>query len=109
MLHTTDQKFAALADPTRRALLARLSQGAATVGELSAPLDMSQPNVSRHLKILTEAGLITREVQAQYRVYRLAPDALDGIDAWIARLRTALEANYDRLDTVLFDMQNRKS
>lgn len=77
--------------------------------DLAAPLPMSQPNVSRHLRILTEAGLITREVRAQKRVYRLAPDALSGVDDWLGELRQGLEASYNRLDQVLRQMQTRKN
>lgn len=98
--------FSALADPTRRAILARLASGEATVMELARPFRMSQPAVSRHLKVLENAGLILRRVEGTRRPCRLAPAAVDEIDRWLAMLRTALSANYDRLDTVLSALSN---
>ena len=97
--------FAALADPTRRAILARLAGGEATVKELAEPFDMTQPAISRHLKVLEGAGLITRRVEGTKRPCRLAPAAVDEIDQWLAMLRQALSANYDRLDDVLAAMK----
>jgi DNA-binding transcriptional ArsR family regulator len=96
-----DAGFAALADPTRRAILERLSQGEATVNELVAPLPISQPAVSRHLRVLEQAGLIQRRVDGTRRPCRLAPGALDRLDEYLAMLRKALEANYGRLDDLL--------
>lgn len=96
-----DLAFSALADPTRRAILTRLASGEATVMELARPFRMSQPAVSRHLKVLENAGLILRRVEGTRRPCRLAPAAVDEIDRWLAMLRTALSANYDRLETVL--------
>ena len=96
-----DSTLLALADPTRRAILARLSRGEATVTELAAPFDMSQPAVSHHLKVLEQAGLITRSRKGTSRPCRLAPEGLTGVEAWLARLRTALERNYERLDDLL--------
>ena len=101
-----DATFSALADPTRRAILARLASGEATVMELARPFRMSQPAVSRHLKVLENAGLILRRVEGTRRPCRLAPAAVDEIDRWLAMLRTALSANYDRLDTVLSALSN---
>lgn len=101
-----DAAFSALADPTRRAILARLASGEATVMELARPFRMSQPAVSRHLKVLENAGLILRRVEGTRRPCRLAPAAVDEIDRWLAMLRTALSANYDRLDTVLSALSN---
>ena len=101
-----DAAFSALADPTRRAILARLASGEATVMELARPFRMSQPAVSRHLKVLETAGLILRRVEGTRRPCRLAPAAVDEIDRWLAMLRTALSANYDRLDTVLSALSN---
>ena len=98
--------FKALSDPTRRAILARLASGEATVMELARPFRMSQPAVSRHLKVLENAGLILRRVEGTRRPCRLAPAAVDEIDRWLAMLRTALSANYDRLDTVLSALSN---
>ncbi|CAD5255566.1 ArsR family transcriptional regulator [Bosea sp. 62] len=100
-----DAAFSALADPTRRAILARLALGETTVMELAEPFAMSQPAVSRHLKVLEEAGLIARRIEGTKRPCRLAPGALEEIDKWLAMLRRALEANYDRLDQLLADME----
>ena len=83
-----DQTFAALADPTRRAILARLALGEATVAELSAPFDMSQPAISRHLKVLEAAGMIEAGQAAQTRPRRLKPGALDEAQAYVAQLRS---------------------
>ena len=103
-----DSTFAALADPTRRAILARLALGEATVMELAAPFEMTQPAVSRHLKVLEGAGLIVRRIDGTKRPCRLAPGAIDEIDQWLGMLREALAKNYDRLDGVLAGMQKRK-
>lgn len=99
-----DSTFAALADPTRRAILARLALGEATVNELAQPFAMSQPAISRHLKVLETAGLLARRIEGSKRPCRLAPDGLAEIDRWLAMLRQTLEANYARLDTVLAQM-----
>ena len=100
-----DTTFSALADPTRRAILARLALGEATVMELAAPFDMSQPSISRHLKVLETAGLIVRRIEGTKRPCRLAPDGIEAIDQWLTMLRTALSHNYDRLDEVLAAME----
>jgi DNA-binding transcriptional ArsR family regulator len=100
-----DASFSALADPTRRAILARLALGEATVMELAEPFDMTQPAISRHLKVLEGAGLITRRVEGTKRPCRLAPGAVNEIDQWLGMLRKALSANYDRLDDVLAAMK----
>ena len=92
-----DAAFSALADPTRRAILARLASGEATVMELAEPFEMTQPAISRHLKVLEGAGLITRRIQGTRRPCRLAPDGVAEIDQWLAMLRDALAKNYDRL------------
>lgn len=99
-----DSTFAALADPTRRAILARLALGEATVNELAQPFAMSQPAISRHLKVLETAGLLARRIEGSKRPCRLAPDGLAEIDRWLAMLRQTLEANYARLDIVLAQM-----
>jgi DNA-binding transcriptional ArsR family regulator len=96
-----DTTFAALSDPTRRAILSRLARGEATVLELARPFSMSQPAISRHLRVLEHAGLITRRVEGATRPCRLAPGGIDGIDQWLGLLRRALEKNYARLDHVL--------
>lgn len=99
-----DAAFSALADPTRRAILARLAQGEATVMELAAPFDMSQPAVSRHIRVLSDAGLISQRVDGTRRPCRLEAAAITELDRWLVMLRQALEANYDRLDALLAEM-----
>ena len=101
MTRRLDATFSALADPTRRAILARLALGEATVMELAEPFAMSQPAVSRHLKVLEDAKLITRRAEGTKRPCRLAPQALDDIDRWLIALRDRLARNYDRLDDLL--------
>jgi DNA-binding transcriptional ArsR family regulator len=96
-----DITFAALSDSTRRAILSRLARGEATVMELAQPFAMSQPAISRHLRVLEEAGLITRRVEGAKRPCRLTPDGIAEIDQWLGVLRKALETNYARLDKVL--------
>ena len=103
-----DAAFSALADPTRRAILARLASGEATVMELAEPFEITQPAISRHLKVLEDAGLITRRVQGTRRPCRLAPDGVAEIDQWLAMLRDALAKNYDRLDEVLAVMKSEE-
>ena len=98
--------FAALADPTRRAILTRLASGEASVMELAKPFEMTQPAISQHLKVLEEAGLIVRRVDGTKRPRRLAKAGIDAMDQWLAMLRKALEKNYDRLDEVLTTMQS---
>lgn len=93
--------FAALSDPTRRAILARLAQGEATVNELAAPFDISLPAVSRHLKVLERARLITRAREAQWRRCRLAPQPLKEAADWMERYRAFWEARFDALDRFL--------
>ncbi|MBX9647906.1 MAG: metalloregulator ArsR/SmtB family transcription factor [Xanthobacteraceae bacterium] len=104
-MKSLDASFAALADPTRRAILARLALGEATVNELVEPFEMTQPAISRHLKVLEGAGLIMRRVDGTKRPCRLAPSAMTEIDQWLGMLRQALAANYNRLDDVLADMK----
>src|SRR5580704_1546972 len=100
-MQNLDATFSALGDPTRRAILSRLAMGEAGVMELAEPFDMSQPAISRHLRVLEEAGLITRRVEGAKRPCRLAPDGMAGIDQWLGLFRKALETNYVRLDKVL--------
>src|SRR5947208_14580209 len=101
IMSNLDASFSALADPTRRAILARLALGEATVMELVEPFEMTQPAISRHLKVLEGAGLIIRRVEGTKRPCRLAPTAVNENDQWLAMLRQALTANYNRLDDVL--------
>jgi len=103
-----DATFSALADPTRRAILARLAKGEATVMELAEPFEMTQPAISQHLKVLEDAGLINRRVDGARRPRRLAKAGIDAMDQWLAMLRKALEKNYDRLDEVLAAMKPNK-
>lgn len=97
--------FAALADPTRRAILARLAQGQATVTELAAPFDKSLPAISRHLRVLRAAGLVEQGREAQWRPCRLQPAPLQGVDDWLGPYRRILEERYDRLDAYLQTLQ----
>ncbi len=99
-----DTAFSALADPTRRSILATLAKGERTVMELVAPFELTQPAISHHLKVLEEAGLIVKRVEGTRRPCRLAPRALGEVAAWMSALRRALEASYDRLDRVLAEM-----
>jgi DNA-binding transcriptional ArsR family regulator len=103
-----DAAFSAMADPTRRAILARLALGEATVMELAQPFEMTQPAVSRHLKVLEGAGLIIRRVEGAKRPCRLAPSAISEVDQWLDVLRQALAKNYDRLDDLLAGMKPEK-
>jgi DNA-binding transcriptional ArsR family regulator len=100
-----DATFAALADPTRRAILARLASGEASVMELAAPFAMSQPAISRHLKVLEQAGLISRGRDAQRRPRRLVAQPLAEASAWLERYRQHWEASFQKLDALLDAMQ----
>jgi len=104
MMSKLDAAFQAMADPTRRAILARLASGEATVMELAAPFEMTQPAISRHLKVLEGAGLILRRAEGTKRPCRLAPSAIAEIDQWLDLLRLALAKNYDRLDDLLTEI-----
>jgi DNA-binding transcriptional ArsR family regulator len=101
-----DTVFSALADPTRRAILARLALGETTVMELARPFAMTQPAISRHLRVLEDAGLIVRRVEGTKHPCRLAMHGLEEIDRWLEMLRTALSRNYDRLDQLLAEMKS---
>lgn len=98
-------QFAALADPTRRAILARLTEGDAGVNELAAPFDMSLAAVSKHLKVLEKAGLISRGREAQWRPARLEPMALKGIADWLEHYRRYWDKSFDRLENYLRNVQ----
>jgi DNA-binding transcriptional ArsR family regulator len=97
--------FAALADPTRRAMLARLARGEATVSELAEPFEMSLPAISKHLKVLERAGLITRGREAQWRPCRIDLRPLEDVDDWLADYRRLWEERFDRLDEYLVELQ----
>jgi DNA-binding transcriptional ArsR family regulator len=98
--------FGALADPIRRAILARLTNGEATVAELAAPFRVSQPAISRHLKVLEQAGLISRRRRATARLSHLEAEPLREATMWLARYREYWDESYDRLDTLLATLQD---
>jgi DNA-binding transcriptional ArsR family regulator len=104
-----DATFIALADSTRRAILTRLSRGEASVAELAEPFAISQPAISKHLKVLERAGLITVGQDAQRRPRRLEGKPLAEASAWLEKYRAAWESNYERLDALLVEMQSRPS
>ncbi|MBL8905931.1 MAG: helix-turn-helix transcriptional regulator [Rhizobiales bacterium] len=104
MTDTLSDTFAALADPTRRAILARLSKGEATVNELAEPFAMSLPSISRHLKVLEGAGLITRGRQAQWRPCRLDAAPLKRVDGWLEKYRRFWSESFDRMDAILTEI-----
>ena len=101
--------FAALADPTRRAIVARLARGEATVMDLAKPFDISQPAISKHLKVLERAGLVSRGRDAQSRPCRLEARRLKEATEWMNRFRAHWEASFDRLDSLLTHMKEEKS
>ena len=101
-------KFAALADPTRRAILARLALGETSVNELAEPFDISLPAISKHLKVLEHAGLITRGREAQYRPAKIEAGALKDIDAWLEHYRKLWEERFDRLADYLKELQQKE-
>lgn len=97
--------FAALADPTRRAILARLAQGETTVSDLAAPFDLSLPAVSKHLKVLQHAGLVTQGRRAQWRPCRIEPAPLKEVATWMEDYRRFWDESWDRLDAYLQELQ----
>ena len=104
-----DATFAALADPTRRAILARLVTGEASVNELAEPFEMSQPAISKHLKMLERAGLISRGRDGQRRPCRIETNALAEANGWLETYRKAWESQFSRLDGLLTELQTKKS
>ena len=104
-----DATFGALADPTRRAILARLALGEASVTELAKPFAMSQPAISKHLKVLERAGLVSRGHDAQRRPRRLEPAPLNQVTEWLARYRRKVEGSFERLDALLDEIQMGKT
>lgn len=108
MQPSLDSAFAALADPTRRAILARLARGEATVNELAEPFEMTQPAISQHLKLLEQAGLVVQRVDGARRPRRLSSAGIEAVDEWLDMLRKALETNYNRLDQLLARMQSQE-
>jgi DNA-binding transcriptional ArsR family regulator len=103
-----DETFAALANGTRRAILARLADGEATVNELAEPFAMTLPAISKHIKVLERAGLVVRGKQAQYRPCTLAPDRLREVSSWAEQYRPVWEARFDRMADRLADLRDRK-
>src|SRR5688572_14966638 len=101
--------FLALSDPTRRAILARLALGEASVNELAEPFDMSQPAISKHLKMLERAGLVSRGRDAQRRPCRIEAQPLEAAYLWIERYRQMWDMNFERLDTLLEELQQTKT
>ena len=101
--------FAALADPTRRAILSRLASGETSVTELAEPFEMSLPAVSKHLKVLERAGLIARSREAQWRPCRLEPGPLKDVAEWVERYRRFWEQSFDRLETYLGELQSEEN
>jgi len=104
-----DRVFGALADPTRRAILARLAQGEATVNELVAPFALSQPTISKHLKVLEHAGLVSRGREAQFRPVRLEAAPLEGAAQWIGDFRRFWGESFDRLDSYVRDLKQKET
>jgi DNA-binding transcriptional ArsR family regulator len=102
------ETLSALADPTRRAILERLSHGEVTVNELAAPFDISLPAISRHLKVLESAGLISRGRDAQWRPCRLEPEALKSVDAWLEKYRRFWTGSFDKMDGYIAALKKKK-
>ena len=108
MPDTLSVTLSALADPTRRAILARLAKGETTVNEIAKPFDISLPAVSRHLKVLEGAGLISRGREAQWRPCRLEPRALKAVDNWLSRYRRFWTESFDRMDAYLAELKAKE-
>ena len=108
MPDTLSVTLSALADPTRRAILARLAKGEATVNEIAKPFDISLPAVSRHLKVLETAGLISRGREAQWRPCRLEPRALKRVDDWLSRYRRFWTESFDKMDAYLAELKAKE-
>ncbi len=106
---TLSATFGALADPTRRAILASLTTGEKTVSELAEPFDMTMPAITKHLKVLEQANLIERSREAQYRPCRLHPEPLKDIDKWMEQYRRFFEGSFDRLDDYLNRIQAKEN
>jgi DNA-binding transcriptional ArsR family regulator len=108
MSDTLSVTLSALADPTRRAILARLARGETTVNEIAKPFDISLPAVSRHLKVLEAAGLISRGREAQWRPCRLEPRALKAVDNWLSRYRRFWSESFDKMDAYLAELKAKE-
>lgn len=105
---TLDAIFAALADPTRRAILSRLAAGEASVSEIAAPFEMSQPAVSKHLKVLERAGLVERDIDRQRRPARLKAEPMAAAVSWLEEFRTFWSSSFDQLDGLLHELKRAK-
>jgi DNA-binding transcriptional ArsR family regulator len=103
-----DETFAALANATRRAILARLAQGAANVNELAEPFDLTLPAISKHIKVLERAGLVVRSQRAQFRPCSLNPTALEEVSTWAEQYRPVWEARFDRMDDYVKQLQSQR-
>ena len=97
----------ALADPTRRAIVESLARQELSVAEIAAPFDVSQPTISHHLKVLLEGGIVVKRPEGTRRLYKLQPKAIEGIDNWICRLKITIESNYNHLDNLLLNMEEK--
>ena len=109
MLDPLSTTFAALADPTRRAILARLALGETSVTELAEPFDISLPAISKHLKVLEHAGLISRGREAQWRPCRIAPVSLKQVDGWLGNFRRFWDENFNRLDDYVQELKAKEA
>ena len=106
-LHQLDHAFSALADPTRRAIMARLAQGEASVGELARPFDMALPSLMKHIRVLETGGLVESEKQGRVRTCRLKPSGMKGVESWLAEQRAIWEARLDRLGDYLKELKQK--
>jgi DNA-binding transcriptional ArsR family regulator len=108
-LHQLDHAFSALADPTRRAIMARLAQGEASVGELARPFDMALPSLMKHIRVLETGGLVESEKQGRVRTCRLKPSGMKGVESWLAEQRAIWEARLDRLEAYATALEKKAS
>ena len=106
-MHRLDHAFGALADPTRRAIVARLAQGEASVGELARPFDMALPSLMKHIRVLETGGLVESEKRGRVRTCRLKPSGMQGVESWLAEQRTIWEARLDRLEAYAASLEKK--
>lgn len=105
--HQLDHAFSALADPTRRAIMARLAQGEASVGELARPFDMALPSLMKHIRVLETGGLVESEKQGRVRTCRLKPSGMKGVESWLAEQRAIWEEHFDRLEAYAASLEKK--
>lgn len=105
--HQLDHAFSALADPTRRAIMARLAQGEASVGELARPFDMALPSLMKHIRVLETGGLVESEKQGRVRTCRLKPSGMKGVESWLAEQRAIWEERFDRLEAYAASLEKK--